>query len=278
MKPIYWTFHANRWLEEAGHLRFRRRSLQPLKGGELTALSKADQRLARTTRPYGRALDLVPFLPVHDPTVPSPTSTSARRAPTASPPAARSSSARRAERVQIPASPSGSPPSWPRSATPSPERQPSTCAQEGRALPRPAPRQGTGDRDPAARRAHPRGLLAPGLAGRVRTPRTPRSRALLRLLGPPRADGNSRRGRARHSTRPRCLAGARSRSFPRRFSACSVSVRTAWTERRSSRSSPTREARSPSPRRSRRTVAPQSVYSDAEEEDMIERLRDLGYE
>ena len=26
------------------------------------------------------------------------------------------------------------------------------------------------------------------------------------------------------------------------------------------------------------TVAPQSVYSDAEEEDMIERLRDLGYE
>ena len=31
MKPIYWTFHANRWLEEAGHLRFRRRSLQPLK-------------------------------------------------------------------------------------------------------------------------------------------------------------------------------------------------------------------------------------------------------
>ena len=63
MKPIYWTFHANRWLEEAGHLRFRRRSLQPLKGGELTALSKADQRLARTTRPYGRALDLVPFLP-----------------------------------------------------------------------------------------------------------------------------------------------------------------------------------------------------------------------
>ena len=63
MKPIYWTFHANRWLEEAGHLRYRRRSLQPLKGGSLTSLSKVDQRLARTTRSYGRALDLVPLLP-----------------------------------------------------------------------------------------------------------------------------------------------------------------------------------------------------------------------
>ena len=30
MKPIYWTFHTNRWLEENGHLRYRRRSLQPL--------------------------------------------------------------------------------------------------------------------------------------------------------------------------------------------------------------------------------------------------------
>lgn len=63
MKPIYWSFHANRWLEEAGHLRYRRRSLQPLKGGSLTSLSKVDQRLARTTRAYGRALDLVPLLP-----------------------------------------------------------------------------------------------------------------------------------------------------------------------------------------------------------------------
>jgi len=63
MKPIYWTFHANRWLEQAGHLRYRRRSLQPLKGGSLNALAKVDQRLARTTRVYGRSLDLVPFLP-----------------------------------------------------------------------------------------------------------------------------------------------------------------------------------------------------------------------
>ena len=61
MKPIHWTFHANRWLEEPGYLRYRRRSLQPLKGGRLSSLSKVDQRLARTTRGYGRALDVLPL-------------------------------------------------------------------------------------------------------------------------------------------------------------------------------------------------------------------------
>lgn len=66
MKPIYWTFHANRWLEEAGHLRFRRRSLQPLKAGRLNELAKVDQRLARTSGWYGRALDRVPGLPEPD--------------------------------------------------------------------------------------------------------------------------------------------------------------------------------------------------------------------
>lgn len=66
MKPIYWVFHANRWLEEAGYLRFRRRSLQPLKGGPLGSLAKVDQRLARTRRGYGRSLDLLP-LPRPDP-------------------------------------------------------------------------------------------------------------------------------------------------------------------------------------------------------------------
>ncbi len=63
MKPIYWTFHTNRWLEENGHLRFRRRSLQPLRGGRLRYAAKVDQRLARTTRRYGRFLDRVPLLP-----------------------------------------------------------------------------------------------------------------------------------------------------------------------------------------------------------------------
>lgn len=63
MKPVYWSFHANRWLEEAGHLRFRRRSLQPLKGGPFDLAAKVDQRLARTKRLWGRALDLVPLAP-----------------------------------------------------------------------------------------------------------------------------------------------------------------------------------------------------------------------
>ena len=63
MKPIYWTFHTNRWLEENGHLRYRRRSLQPLRRSRLAYAAKVDQRLARTTGWYGRALDRVPGLP-----------------------------------------------------------------------------------------------------------------------------------------------------------------------------------------------------------------------
>jgi len=63
MKPIYWTFHLNRWLEENAHLRYRRRSLQPLKGGRLDYAAKVDQRLARTRRGYARRLDRLPFLP-----------------------------------------------------------------------------------------------------------------------------------------------------------------------------------------------------------------------
>ena len=50
MKPIYWTFHANHWLAENGHLHYRKRSLQRLKGSSLDYVSKVDQRLARTTR------------------------------------------------------------------------------------------------------------------------------------------------------------------------------------------------------------------------------------
>lgn len=63
MKPIHWAFHTNRWLEENGHLRYRRRSLQRLKHGPLGGLAKVDQRLARTKRGYGKALDRVGVLP-----------------------------------------------------------------------------------------------------------------------------------------------------------------------------------------------------------------------
>ena len=63
MKPIHWVFHANQWLEEAGLLRFRRRSLQPLLRGRLNYAALVDQRLARTRARYARVLDALPFLP-----------------------------------------------------------------------------------------------------------------------------------------------------------------------------------------------------------------------
>jgi predicted AlkP superfamily phosphohydrolase/phosphomutase len=56
-------FHLDRWLEERGHLRFRKRSLQPWRRGRLDYLARVDQKLVRTVRWYGRALDQLPFLP-----------------------------------------------------------------------------------------------------------------------------------------------------------------------------------------------------------------------
>jgi predicted AlkP superfamily phosphohydrolase/phosphomutase len=63
MKPIYWMFHLDRWLEERGHLRFRKRSLQPWRRGRLDYLARVDQKLVRTVPWYGRALDKLAFLP-----------------------------------------------------------------------------------------------------------------------------------------------------------------------------------------------------------------------
>ena len=83
MKPIYWTFHTNRWLEENGHLRFRRRSLQPLRGGRLAYAAKVDQRLARTTAAYAAPSTASRCCRALRTTAPSPTSTSAPPAPTA---------------------------------------------------------------------------------------------------------------------------------------------------------------------------------------------------
>jgi predicted AlkP superfamily phosphohydrolase/phosphomutase len=60
MKPIHWVFHLNQWLEEAGYLRYRRRSLQPLRGGRLDFAARVDHRLARTRPAYARALDRLP--------------------------------------------------------------------------------------------------------------------------------------------------------------------------------------------------------------------------
>ncbi len=51
------------WLEEAGYLRYRRRSFQRFRRGRLGLLAKVDGRLARTRRGYARALDRLPLLP-----------------------------------------------------------------------------------------------------------------------------------------------------------------------------------------------------------------------
>lgn len=59
MKPVHWLFNVNRWLEEAGLLRRRRRSLARLRGGPLGKIGDLDRRLARTRR-YGRLLDAIP--------------------------------------------------------------------------------------------------------------------------------------------------------------------------------------------------------------------------
>jgi predicted AlkP superfamily phosphohydrolase/phosphomutase len=56
-------FHLDRWLEERGHLRFRKRSLQPWRRGRLDYLARVDQKLVRTLHRYGRVLDAIPLLP-----------------------------------------------------------------------------------------------------------------------------------------------------------------------------------------------------------------------
>jgi predicted AlkP superfamily phosphohydrolase/phosphomutase len=63
MKPMYWVFHLNRWLEEHGDLRYRSRSLQQLRGTRLRSLASVDQRLARTSGLYTRIADALPLVP-----------------------------------------------------------------------------------------------------------------------------------------------------------------------------------------------------------------------
>jgi predicted AlkP superfamily phosphohydrolase/phosphomutase len=63
MKPIYRVFHTNRWLEEHGHLHYRRRSLQGLRGTRLDGLMRVDRRLGRTAGWYTALLDRLPGVP-----------------------------------------------------------------------------------------------------------------------------------------------------------------------------------------------------------------------
>jgi Uncharacterized conserved protein len=92
MKPIYWMFHLDRWLEERGHLRFRkRRCSRGGAGGSTTSRAStrsscgpcggtaARSTCSRSCRARRRIAS-------------SPTSTSARRARTASPRRDRSTS------------------------------------------------------------------------------------------------------------------------------------------------------------------------------------------
>jgi predicted AlkP superfamily phosphohydrolase/phosphomutase len=63
MKPMYWVFHLNRWLEQHGYLRYRSRSLQRLRGTRLRTLAAVDQRLARMSGLYTRVADALPLVP-----------------------------------------------------------------------------------------------------------------------------------------------------------------------------------------------------------------------
>jgi predicted AlkP superfamily phosphohydrolase/phosphomutase len=57
MKPIHHVFHVNRWLEQRGHLRYRRRSAQRVRG-----LARLDSHMALRHRWYPGLYDrLVPF-------------------------------------------------------------------------------------------------------------------------------------------------------------------------------------------------------------------------
>ena len=277
MKPIYWTFHTNRWLEENGHLRYRRPlpPAAPRAGASPTLPRSTSASRARRAGTRARST-ACPLCRARRPTAPSRTSTSAPRARTPSRPAgqiflgeasgARQRSAlRRAARGRARRRP---PPRDRRASL----RRPA----QGGALPRALPRQGPGARAPPARRAHPRRLDAPALAGGVRTPRAPRPRDLLRLFRPSRADRHPRRRRAGDRLRRRARRTPRSRSSRRRSAA-------SWASSRRRRRSPVeddpRGGRRACRGRAGRAAAPseQPAYSPRRRQ-LLERLRDLGYE
>ena len=174
MKPIYWTFHANRWLEEAGHLRYRRRSLQPPQGRgperrsrRSTSGSRARTRwYGRAARPRARAaparrrprlrrhrLRLDPRLLLRDrrPDLPRRGERGARG------PALRGPTRRGARG---------------RSAHPETGEPAFDVLPQGGALPWPVPRQGAGARPPSPRRAHPRRLVRRAWPAAVRASTT----------------------------------------------------------------------------------------------------------
>jgi predicted AlkP superfamily phosphohydrolase/phosphomutase len=60
MRPTHWLFNANRWLADAGYLRYRRRSLRGLHGGRGERLRRVDEHLAARNGHYTRVFDRLP--------------------------------------------------------------------------------------------------------------------------------------------------------------------------------------------------------------------------
>ena len=278
MRPIHWMFHINRWLEEAGHLRYRRRSLQRLKGTRLDYVSKVDQRLARTRRGYGRRLDHIPFLPQ-----PGEErafgeidfgSTRAYSYGAGGQVFLGEASGARSD----PGSPNGSRRSSPRSGTQARASRRSRCA---------ARRSSTAARTWRRRRSSSSSRttsastsMRAAAAGRRRSTATRSStRASTPASRATTASPGSWPRRGRGSGRPPYPRARRSPRWPRRSSASSASSRTGSTARRSTTcSASSRRSAAPRVRRCGDSASEGAVYSEEEERVILERLRDLGYE
>ena len=238
MKPIYWTFHLNRWLEEAGLLRYRRRSLQRLRRTRLDYLAKVDQRLVRTRKPYGRAFDRLPLPRAPEDRLFADIDFGSTRAYAFGyggqlflGEASGALGDAGFERELVAGLEAVAPPRDRRARL--------RGAPKGRPLPRARS---------CTRR--PTSSCFPGTSGSTSTPRggpgtvrstatTTSTRPTLTATRATTACGASSPPRARGSPRPRSPATPRSRSSRRRSSPCSASTRT-WTERRSRRSSTAR--------------------------------------
>ncbi len=278
MRPIHWMFHINRWLEEAGHLRYRRRSLQRLKGTRLDYVSKVDQRLARTRRGYGRRLDHLPFLPqpgedrafgeIDFGSTRAYSYGAGGQVFLGEASGARSDPAfaeRLAEELAEIRHPGTGEPAF-------------AVRRKEELYSGPHMDEGARARRHPARRARLRRREPPPLDDAVRPPREARPEHLLRLLGPPRPDRDPGRGGAGDPAGRR--PGGRGDHADGRDDPPPLRARAGRARRRAAR----RRARRAGDSRPRpaagaaASAAEGPVYSEEEERVILERLRDLGYE
>ena len=216
MKPTHWLFRANRWLEDAGYLRFREDAAAHTGNGPAAYAPELEETLADEQPPfaeidfgatraycfgYGGQIYLGEVTGAEG--IAGWRTSSPRRSP------------------EIPHPESGEPAF--------------DVSAEGGALPRLLPRQGAGARPPTARRAHPRRLDPPALERDVPAPRAPVRPGNRALLGPARGHGHPGRRRARNRVAD-VPPGSTSRRFLRRSSPSTAS-RPRSTPRRSRRSS-----------------------------------------